>query len=154
VKWVAVAIHMVTADLAWVVDRCARWWLLLLNLDLDPVIDAMRRKSALIHNTFQNLNWNLIVVKRTSVSSIHIESWWALETASKSGWNESTKQNPKARCPETDKAKIVARSAALKARPSQIDDIVFWPKVGWKIFRSFAWIRKWKTIEWFANVPF
>ncbi|MFT5595109.1 MAG: Zn-dependent M16 (insulinase) family peptidase, partial [Oceanicoccus sp.] len=97
------------------------------QLDLDPVIDAMREK---VRDTqyIPNLIETLLLSNAHRVS-ITLSPDDALETRRNQAETDRLSKI-KAALSDEDKAKIVARSAALKARQSQIDDMSILPKVG------------------------
>lgn len=97
------------------------------QLDLDPVITAMREKvqdSQYIPNLIKNL-----LLSNAHRVTITLSPDDALETRRNQAEKDRLSQI-KAALSDTDKQQIIDRSAALKARQSQIDNMSILPKVG------------------------
>jgi len=97
------------------------------QLDLDPVIEAMREKvrgAQYIPNLIETL-----LLSNAHRVSITLSPDDALETRRNQAETDRLSKI-KAALSDDDKANIIARSAALKARQSQVDDMSILPKVG------------------------
>jgi Zn-dependent M16 (insulinase) family peptidase len=97
------------------------------QLNLDPVIESMREKV-------QDKKYIPALIKTLLLSNAHrvtltLSPDDALETRRNQAETDRLSQI-KAGLSDADKQKIVERSAALKARQSQIDDMSILPKVG------------------------
>lgn len=97
------------------------------QLDLDPVINAMREKVQ-DQQYIPNLIKNLFLSNAHRVT-ITLSPDDALETRRNQAEKDRLSQI-KAALSDADKQQIIARSAALKARQSQVDDMSILPKVG------------------------
>lgn len=97
------------------------------QLDLDPVINAMREKVQ-DQQYIPNLIKSLLLSNAHRVT-ITLSPDDALETRRNQAEKDRLSQI-KAALSDADKQQIIARSAALKARQSQVDDMSILPKVG------------------------
>ena len=97
------------------------------QLDLDPVITAMREKvqdPQYIPNLIENL-----LLSNAHRVTITLSPDDALEARRNQAEKDRLKRI-KAALSDTDKQQIIERSAALKSRQSQVDDMSILPKVG------------------------
>lgn len=97
------------------------------QLDLDPVINAMREKVQ-DQQYIPNLIKSLLLSNAHRVT-ITLSPDDALETRRNQAEKDRLSQI-KAALSDADKQQIIARSAALKARQAQVDDMSILPKVG------------------------
>ncbi|RBP78683.1 peptidase M16 [Marinomonas rhizomae] len=97
------------------------------QLDLDPVINAMREKVQ-DQQYIPNLIKNLLLANAHRVT-LTLSPDDALEARRNQAEKDRLSQI-KAALSDSDKQQIIARSAALKARQSQVDDMSILPKVG------------------------
>ena len=97
------------------------------QLDLDPVINAMREKVQ-DQQYIPNLINNLLLTNAHRVT-LTLSPDDALEARRNQAEKDRLSQI-KAALSDAEKQQIIARSAALKARQSQVDDMSILPKVG------------------------
>ncbi|WP_111639801.1 insulinase family protein [Marinomonas shanghaiensis] len=97
------------------------------QLDLDPVINAMREKV-------QDQDYIPNLIKTLLLSNAHrVTLTLSPDAALEARRNQAEKDRLskiKAALSDVEKQQIIARSAALKARQSQVDDMSILPKVG------------------------
>jgi len=97
------------------------------HLDLDPVINAMREKV-------QDQDYIPNLIKNLLLSNAHrVTLTLSPDAALEARRNQAEKDRLskiKAALSDVEKQQIIARSAALKAHQSQVDDMSILPKVG------------------------